>query len=84
MLFRLLELGPKQDVALQARKILMVCEKNPTDSNEIRYDEHNPFDICAASYVPIYKGKSVSKCPLSGACYLPDYKGEVCRVTKVF
>ena len=23
------------------------------------------------------------RCPLSGACYLPEYKGEVCRITKV-
>ena len=22
------------------------------------------------------------KCPLSGACYLPEFEGEVCRVTK--
>lgn len=30
-----------------------------------------------------FRGKPVVKCPLSGACYLPEYKGEVCRVTKV-
>ena len=30
-----------------------------------------------------YRGKPVVKCPLSGACYLPQYKGEVCRVTQV-
>ena len=29
------------------------------------------------------RGKPVVKCPLSGACYLPEYKGEVCRITKV-
>lgn len=23
------------------------------------------------------------KCPLSGACYLPEFKGQVCRVTQV-
>ena len=23
------------------------------------------------------------KCPLSGACYLPEYKGQICRVTEV-
>ncbi|CAL1531227.1 unnamed protein product [Lymnaea stagnalis] len=80
---RLLELGPKPDIAQQTRKILSACEKTPTDEHELKYDQHNPFDICAASYVPIYRGKPVVKCPLSGACYLPEFKGQVCRVSKV-
>ena len=29
-----------------------------------------------------FSGKQVVKCPLSGACYLPQYQGEICRVTK--
>lgn len=52
---RLLELGPKPDVAAQTRKIVAACEKNPRDTHEMRYDAHNPFDICAATYVPIYR-----------------------------
>ncbi|XP_067685540.1 coatomer subunit alpha-like [Haliotis asinina] len=80
---RLLELGPKPDVATQTRKILAACEKNPVDEHELKYDQHNPFDICAATFVPIYRGKPVVKCPLSGACYLPEFKGQVCRVTQV-
>ncbi|KAK2187376.1 hypothetical protein NP493_168g04047 [Ridgeia piscesae] len=80
---RLLELGPRPEVSQQTRKILAACEKNPTDAHELKYDQHNPFDICAATYTPIYRGKPVVKCPLSGTCYQPDFKGEVCRVTKV-
>lgn len=80
---RLLELGPKPEIAQQTRKILAVCEKTPTDACDLKYDEHNPFDICAASYTPVYRGKPVVKCPLSGACYLPEYKGQICRVTEV-
>lgn len=79
---RLIEMGPKPEYAQQARKVLAACEKNLTDAMEVNYDQHNPFDLCAASYVPIYRGKAVEKCPLSGACYLPEYKDEVCRVTK--
>lgn len=45
---------------------------------------HNPFDICAASYRPIYRGKPVEKCPLSGACYCPEFHGQICRVTTVW
>lgn len=68
---------------LQTRKILSACEKNPTDACQLSYDMHNPFDICAASYRPIYRGKPVEKCPLSGACYAPEFKGQICRVTTV-
>ena len=67
-----------------------------TNEMELDYDQHNPFDLCAASYTPIYRqvtalqaeinpncrGKAVVKDPLSGASYLPEYNGQVCRVTK--
>uniref|UniRef100_A0A674H8F8 Coatomer subunit alpha n=1 Tax=Taeniopygia guttata TaxID=59729 RepID=A0A674H8F8_TAEGU len=80
---RLLELGPKPEVAQQTRKILAACEKNPVDSHQLNYDQHNPFDICAASYRPIYRGKALERCPLSGACYSPEFRGQICRVTTV-
>uniref|UniRef100_A0A8C4XDQ3 Coatomer subunit alpha n=1 Tax=Erpetoichthys calabaricus TaxID=27687 RepID=A0A8C4XDQ3_ERPCA len=80
---RLLEVGPKPDVAQQTRKIVAACEKTPVDTHQLNYDSHNPFDICAASFIPLYRGKAVEKCPLSGACYSPEYKGQVCRVTQV-
>uniref|UniRef100_A0A8C2ZGW6 COPI coat complex subunit alpha n=1 Tax=Cyclopterus lumpus TaxID=8103 RepID=A0A8C2ZGW6_CYCLU len=79
---RLLELGPKPDVAQQTRKILAACEKTLTDAHQLNYDPHNPFDLCGASFVPLYRGRPVEKCPLSGACYCPTYKGQICRVTE--
>jgi hypothetical protein len=30
-----------------------------------------------------YRGKPVVRCPLSGACYLPEFKGQTCSVTQV-
>uniref|UniRef100_A0A674MXP7 COPI coat complex subunit alpha n=1 Tax=Takifugu rubripes TaxID=31033 RepID=A0A674MXP7_TAKRU len=80
---RLLELGPNPTVAQQTRKILAACEKTPTDAHQLNYDPHNPFDLCAASFIPLYRGRPVEKCPLSGACYCPTYKGQLCRVTQV-
>merc|ERR1712088_11296 len=80
---RLLELGPKPEVAQQTRKILQACDKNPTDEQQLDYDEHNPFDPCAASYVPIYRGAECETAPLSGAKYLPKFKGTVCKVDGV-
>ncbi|OQR74758.1 coatomer subunit alpha-like, partial [Tropilaelaps mercedesae] len=80
---RLLELGPKPDVSQQIRKILIVCEKTPQDANPVQYDEHNPFHLCAATYVPIYRGKPEVRCPLCQASYQPLYKGKVCVVCDV-
>ncbi|CAH0555045.1 unnamed protein product [Brassicogethes aeneus] len=80
---RLLELGPRPEVAQQARKILQACDSNLTDELQLNYDEHNPFSICGYSYTPIYRGKPEEKCPLCGASYLPKYKGNVCNVCKV-
>ncbi|CAI8007010.1 Coatomer subunit alpha [Geodia barretti] len=80
---RLLELGPKAEIAAQTRKILQACDKNPTDAHKLLYDEHNPFSVCGASHKPIYRGKTQEKCPLCGASYMPDYKGTVCKICLV-
>lgn len=80
---RMLELGPRPEVAQQARKMLQACDKNPVDDHQLLYDEHNPFTICGHTYVPIYKGKPEEKCPFCGASYLPQFKGKVCTVCTV-
>ncbi|XP_037070234.1 coatomer subunit alpha-like [Pollicipes pollicipes] len=80
---RLLELGPRPEVAQQTRKVLQVCDKTPTDEHQLLYDEHNPFALCAATYRPIYRGKPDAKCPLCSAAYTPDYKGSLCKVCAV-
>lgn len=80
---RLLELGPKADVASQTRKVLQACEKSSTNEQTLNYSEHNPFVVCAASYTPIYRGKPESKCPLCESSYHPDYANSICRVCNV-
>lgn len=80
---RLLELGPRPEVAQQARKILQACDGNPTDEFKLLYDEHNPFTLCGATYHPIYRGKPEERCPLCGASYLPQFKGFICNVCEV-
>ncbi|VEL07875.1 unnamed protein product [Protopolystoma xenopodis] len=52
---RLLDLAPSLEVATQMRKIWQTCEANPTDEQTLNYDPRNPFEICAASYLPIYR-----------------------------
>lgn len=77
---RLLDLGPRPEVAQQARKILQACDSNLTDELQLCYDEHNPFTLCGYSYVPIYRGKAEEKCHFCGTSYLPKYKGCLCNV----
>eukprot|EP00794_Sanderia_malayensis_P012655 gene12655-13955_t len=80
---RLLELGPKSDVAQQTRKILQACDKNPVDAVPLDYDELNPFSVCSISFKPVYRGKPQEKCPLCQATYTPEQKGKICLVCKV-
>lgn len=80
---RLLEFGPRPEVAQQARKILQACEINPVDEHTLQYDEHNPFNLCAFTFRPIYRGKPEEKCSLCGASYNPTYKGMLCNVCEV-
>ncbi|KAF5397765.1 Coatomer subunit alpha [Paragonimus heterotremus] len=81
---RLLDMAPSLEVANQTRKILQACEATSPmeDLHPLAYDPRNPFDICAATYVPIYRGKDHVKDPLSGACYVPEMKGKLCHITK--
>lgn len=77
---RLLELGPKADVATQTRKILQACDKTPVDEHSLQYDELNPFAVCGHSFKPIYRGKPEEKCPFCSASYMPEFSGRTCRV----
>lgn len=80
---RLLELGPRPEVAQQTRKILQACEVKPEDEHNLAYDEHNPFVLCAATFQPIYRGKPEKKCSLCAASYIPSYEGQRCVVCGV-
>ncbi|VDM32758.1 unnamed protein product [Hydatigera taeniaeformis] len=79
---RLLDLAPSPEVAEQTRKILRICDANPVDAFELAYDPRNPFEICPASFTPIYRGEECVREPLSGAAYRSEFKGQLCRVTK--
>jgi len=80
---RLLELGPKPEVAQQTRKILQACDKGGQDEVTLAYDEHNPFRLCAKTYVPIYQGKPEEKCPLCNSSFQPSFKGTLCPICTV-
>ncbi|XP_075243514.1 coatomer subunit alpha-like isoform X2 [Convolutriloba macropyga] len=79
---RLLDLGPKPELATKTRKILLACEQDMSDAHKLDYDQFNPFDICPATFKPIYKGKPVCKSAFSGASYLPEFKGQLCKLDR--
>lgn len=59
------------------------CERTPTNAVDVEYDQHAEFDICAASFTPIYAGQPFVQDPFTGAKYHPQYKGEVDRISGV-
>jgi coatomer protein complex subunit alpha (xenin) len=67
----------------KARTAKARCERTPTNAIDIEYDHFADFDICAASYTPIYAGQPFVQDPFTGAKYLPEYKGQVCRISQV-
>jgi coatomer protein complex subunit alpha (xenin) len=67
----------------QAKKIKAQCERNPQDQIDIDFDPFAEFDICAASFTPIYSGSPSVSDPFTGAKYHPQYKGSVDRIADV-
>ncbi|KAG9190177.1 Coatomer, alpha subunit [Alternaria panax] len=63
-----------------AKRVKTVAERNPSDVIEIDFDQFADFDICAASFTPIYSGMPSVTSPYSGAKYHARYKGTVCRI----
>ena len=74
---RLLELGPKADMAMNAKRIIQASGNDTRDENPVNYDERNPFEICAATYQPIYRGKPHVICPFTQAFYIPEMVGSI-------
>jgi coatomer subunit alpha len=67
----------------QARQRIAAGDRNPRDAVEISYDEFTEFEICAASYTPIYKGSPSVRCPFTDATFLPEFKGTLDPLTRL-
>lgn len=80
---RLLELKPEAKIIAQAKQRIAAGDRNPRNAVEISYDEFTPFQICAATYTPIYKGSGVVYCPYTDAAFLPEYKGKLDPLTQL-
>ncbi|KAF7827287.1 coatomer subunit alpha-1 [Senna tora] len=78
---RLLETNPTiENQAKTARQVLTAAEKNMTDVAELNYDFRNPFVICGATYVPIYRGQKDVSCPYCSSRFVPSHEGQLCTV----
>ena len=71
------------DSVHQARQRVAAGDRNPRNAVEIAYDEFTDFEICAASFTPIYKGSQSIRCPYTDAAFLPEYKGHLDPLTEL-
>ncbi|CDK25116.1 unnamed protein product [Kuraishia capsulata CBS 1993] len=69
--------------AEQAKKIKDKSDTISTDAIEIEFDPYAQFDICHATYSPIYQGSPIVTEALTGAKYRTSEKGKVCSITKI-
>jgi coatomer protein complex subunit alpha (xenin) len=67
----------------QAKRVKNAAERNPSDAIEIDFDQFADFEICAASFTPIYGGSPAVACPFDGVKYHGKYKGTVCKVCEI-
>jgi len=79
----LIERGTNARFKENAKKVKAVCERQPGDAVEIEYDSFAEFDVCGASYTPIYSGEQSVSCPYDGIKYQAQYKGTVCKVCEI-
>ncbi|KAJ8450920.1 hypothetical protein Cgig2_032545 [Carnegiea gigantea] len=81
---RLLETNPtNEQQAKLARQVIQAAEKNMTDTVELNYDFRNPFVVCGATYVPIYRGQKDVSCPYCSAHFVPSQEGQICNVCEL-
>ncbi|ODQ62238.1 hypothetical protein WICANDRAFT_87542 [Wickerhamomyces anomalus NRRL Y-366-8] len=72
--------GPRAE---QAQKIKAKSDTIARDAIEINFDPYVDFDICAATYTPIYKGSPSVSEALTGAKYQASEKGKLDKITLI-
>ncbi|KAK4390745.1 Coatomer subunit alpha-1 [Sesamum angolense] len=78
---RLLETNPSnENQARTARQVLQAAERNMRDATQLNYDFRNPFVVCGATYVPIYRGQKDVTCPYCCTHFVPSQQGQLCTV----
>uniref|UniRef100_A0A0E0KI52 Coatomer subunit alpha n=1 Tax=Oryza punctata TaxID=4537 RepID=A0A0E0KI52_ORYPU len=78
----LLENNPNEGQAKRARQVQQQCS-GKKDSCELNYDYRNPFVVCGATYVPIYRGQKDVSCPYCGCRFVPSIEGQLCTICEL-
>ncbi|KAI3761230.1 hypothetical protein L1987_51642 [Smallanthus sonchifolius] len=77
---RLLEANPAENHGQKARSVIQAAERNMRDSTQLNYDFRNPFVVCGATYVPIYRGQKDVLCPYCTSHFVVSQEGQICAV----
>ncbi|KAK4486814.1 hypothetical protein RD792_006593 [Penstemon davidsonii] len=78
---QLLETNPSnENQAQKARQVLQAAERNMRDAAQLNYDFRNPFVVCGATYVPIYRGQKDVTCPYCTTHFVPTQQGQLCTI----
>ncbi|CAK9148235.1 unnamed protein product [Ilex paraguariensis] len=78
---RILETNPSaENEARTARQVRQAAERNMRDVNQLNYDFRNPFVVCGATYIPIYRGQKDVTCPYCSSHFVPSQEGQLCPV----
>lgn len=72
--------GPRAE---QAQKIKNKADSMAHDAVEIDFDPYADFEICAATFTPIYKGSPSVTDPLTGAKYHASQKDEIDHISLI-
>nr|CAD1835098.1 unnamed protein product [Ananas comosus var. bracteatus] len=78
----LLEGSPNEAQAKKARQVLQACGDRK-DANQLNYDYRNPFVVCGATFVPIYRGQKDVSCPYCASRFVPSIAGQLCSVCEL-
>ncbi|RCV25117.1 hypothetical protein SETIT_5G140600v2 [Setaria italica] len=78
----LLENNPNEAQAKKARQVVQACGDRK-DGRQLNYDFRNPFVVCGATFVPIYRGQKDVSCPYCGSRFMPSVEGELCSICEL-
>ncbi|KAJ4756231.1 Coatomer subunit alpha [Rhynchospora pubera] len=76
----LLDNSPNEAMAKKARQVIQAAA---ADETELNYDFRNPFVVCGATFVPIYRGQKDVSCPYCGARFVLAVEGQVCNICEL-
>ena len=80
---KFLKVSPTGSGAETARKIKAKSDQQPLDQIKIDFDHFASFEICPATFTPIYEGLPSVSDPVTGAKYQLSEKGKIDSITGV-